>query len=132
MTDSEYLQKVLQLSKNGATYTDLIHAIIDDEISIEDAQPFIDELIASQLLVHNLEPSIKNILENNQSTTDLNALLSSHIHMLLNRLIPANQLLHELLIYDFFFRYYKSVEMKKGKEKCHSETRLAIEFEINY
>jgi thiopeptide-type bacteriocin biosynthesis protein len=59
-------------------------------------------------------------------------LLSSHIHMLLNRLIPANQRLHELLIYDFLFRHYKSVEMKKGKEKYHSETRLAIEFEINY
>jgi len=53
-------------------------------------------------------------------------------HMLLNRLIPANQRLHELLIYDFLFRHYKSVEMKKGKEKYPSETRLAIEFEINY
>lgn len=58
VTDSEYLQKILQLSKNGASYTDLIHVIIDDEISIEEAQPFIDELIASQILVHNLEPSI--------------------------------------------------------------------------
>lgn len=58
VTDSEYLQKILQSSKNGAAYTDLIHAIIDDEISIEEAQPFIDELIASQILVHSLEPSI--------------------------------------------------------------------------
>lgn len=58
VTDSEYLQKVLQLSKNGATYTDLIHAIIDDEITTEDAQPFINQLIASQILVHSLEPSI--------------------------------------------------------------------------
>lgn len=58
VTDSEYLQKILQLSKSGATYTDLIHAIIDDEISTEEAQPFIDQLIASQILVHNLEPSI--------------------------------------------------------------------------
>lgn len=58
VTDSEYLQKILQLSKNGVTYTDLIHAIIDDEITTEDAQSFIDQLIASQILVHNLEPSI--------------------------------------------------------------------------
>lgn len=58
VTDSECLQKILQLSKNGASYIELIHAIIDDEITTEDAQPFIDELIASQILVHNLEPSI--------------------------------------------------------------------------
>ena len=58
VTDSLYLQKVLQLSKNGATYTDLIHAIIDDEVTAEEAQLFIDQLIASQILVHNLEPSI--------------------------------------------------------------------------
>jgi lantibiotic biosynthesis protein len=46
VTDSEYLQKILQLSKNGASYTDLIHTIIDDEISTEEAQSFINQLRA--------------------------------------------------------------------------------------
>lgn len=58
VSDSEYLQKILDLSKNGTSYTALIDVLIDDEISIEESQTFIDELIASQLLVHDLEPSI--------------------------------------------------------------------------
>lgn len=35
-------------------------------------------------------------------------LLSSYIHMFINRLIPSQQRLHELLIYDFLFRCYAS------------------------
>jgi thiopeptide-type bacteriocin biosynthesis protein len=35
-------------------------------------------------------------------------LVSSHVHMLLNRLIPANQRLHELVIYDFLSRQYQA------------------------
>lgn len=35
-------------------------------------------------------------------------LVSSHAHMLLNRLIPAHQRLHEVVIYDFLFRQYQA------------------------
>jgi len=35
-------------------------------------------------------------------------LMSSYIHMLLNRLIPADARLHELVLYDFMFRHYQS------------------------
>ncbi|NVO85879.1 lantibiotic dehydratase [Hymenobacter terrestris] len=38
----------------------------------------------------------------------LAALLSSYIHMLLNRLIPADARLHELVLYDFLYRHYDS------------------------
>lgn len=34
--------------------------------------------------------------------------LSSYIHMMLNRLIPSQQRLHELVMYDFLCRYYQS------------------------
>jgi len=36
------------------------------------------------------------------------SLLGSYIHLLLNRLIPAQQRLHELVVYDFLYRYYVS------------------------
>ncbi len=38
----------------------------------------------------------------------LNSLLTSYIHMLVNRIVSANPRLHELVIYDILFTYYKS------------------------
>lgn len=41
--------------------------------------------------------------------------LSSYIHMMMNRLFRSKNRMHELLIYDFLSRYYKS-EMAKQKK----------------
>lgn len=43
-----------------------------------------------------------------QLGVNLNNLASSHVHMLLNRLITDNQRLHEMVIYDFLFRQYQA------------------------
>ncbi|OGX90174.1 lantibiotic dehydratase [Hymenobacter coccineus] len=40
------------------------------------------------------------------------ALLSSYVHMLLNRLLPADARLHELVLYDFLFRHYQSQQAR--------------------
>lgn len=96
VTDSQYLQKVLQLSKNGASYTGLIHAIIDDEISTEEAQPFIDQLIASQILVHNLEPSITGDNFTKQIINVLEKIEDEHIAKLTNDLKEIKTLIESL------------------------------------
>ncbi|MCW3464757.1 lantibiotic dehydratase [Chitinophaga nivalis] len=44
-------------------------------------------------------------------------LLSSHIHMLLNRLFTSRQRLHELVMYDFLYRYYHSRCCRMQKEQ---------------
>jgi thiopeptide-type bacteriocin biosynthesis protein len=44
----------------------------------------------------------------------LESLLSSYIHMLLNRLFRSKNRQHEMVLYDFLNRYYKS-EIAKGK-----------------
>ena len=44
----------------------------------------------------------------------VNELLKSYLHMMLNRLFRSNNRLHELILYDFMFRYYTS-EIAKEK-----------------
>lgn len=56
--DSEYLQKVLDQAKDGATLEALSQCLVDDEITLDVAAGFIEELVGSQLLVSELEPSV--------------------------------------------------------------------------
>ncbi len=55
---SEYLQKVIEKAKPGARLSDLGDLLVDDEITKEEAMEFIHELVASQLLISELEPSV--------------------------------------------------------------------------
>jgi thiopeptide-type bacteriocin biosynthesis protein len=57
------------------------------------------ESIVAQIFSLN----VKNELER-----PLNDLMSSYIHMMCNRLFKSKQRLHELVVYDFMERFYKS------------------------
>jgi len=56
--NSEYLQLILRKAESGAFISDLTSLLIDDEITKEEAEFFINELIDSQILFSELEPSV--------------------------------------------------------------------------
>ncbi|WP_422860342.1 lantibiotic dehydratase family protein [Flagellimonas sp. S174] len=56
--DSEYLQKVLSKSKPGAHLKSLVKLLVEEDIPRMDAENFIEDLVNSQLLVSELEPSV--------------------------------------------------------------------------
>lgn len=55
---SKYLEKVLDKTKNGLLLNDIIDLLIDDENSENDVVEFVEELIDSQILTNELEPSV--------------------------------------------------------------------------
>jgi len=55
---SDELEQVLHFSKEGKTIFQIAEILINDEISLEDASEFIDELIENQVLVSELEPTV--------------------------------------------------------------------------
>jgi len=69
-----------------------------------------------------IKQSVSDILEYaklNELQVSLNSLISSHIHMMLNRLFRTQQRKHELILYDYLYRYYDS-EIKREKNKDNS------------
>ncbi|MDR2586498.1 MAG: lantibiotic dehydratase family protein [Prevotellaceae bacterium] len=55
---TEYLSRLLTAAKEGVTVEQLASILVDDEISRSEAIEYIDELINSQVLVSELEPSV--------------------------------------------------------------------------
>ncbi|MDQ1349856.1 MAG: lantibiotic biosynthesis protein, partial [Acidobacteriota bacterium] len=55
---SEYLQQVLEKATNGAYLRELAQVLVSEEITLEEAQEFLNELVSSQVLVNQLEPAI--------------------------------------------------------------------------
>ena len=57
-----------------------------------------------------MKPIIESIL---RKKINKEKLLSDYIHMMVNRFFRDKQRLHELVCYDFLYRYYSSVNAKK-------------------
>ncbi|MDQ8013225.1 MAG: lantibiotic dehydratase family protein [Flavobacterium nitrogenifigens] len=78
--DSVYLQKVLKATEKGMLMKDIIDLLVNDENSFEEVNSFVDELIYSQILISELEPSatgiefldhIKSVLLKIENSNDL-------------------------------------------------------------
>lgn len=64
----------------------------------------------------SLRPVADGIIENlasNQPRLSLDNLMSSYIHMLMNRLFKSKNRLNEMVCYDFLYRYYKSLTARE-------------------
>ncbi|MGS2764959.1 thiopeptide-type bacteriocin biosynthesis protein [Sinomicrobium sp. M5D2P9] len=63
-------------------------------------------------------PVVQGILKYNEEKTlevPLNDLMGSYIHMLMNRLFKSKNRMHEMVCYDFLYRYYRSSIARKQK-----------------
>ncbi|MCC8199436.1 MAG: hypothetical protein LIP06_12945 [Tannerellaceae bacterium] len=74
------------------------------------------------LLIHLKSSNSKyTILQINEKlkkeNLDIEYLISSYIHMMMNRIFRSRNRVHELIIYDFMDRYYKS---KVARSKYNS------------
>jgi len=61
-----------------------------------------------EIYSHNLRPIAKRILQQKENLK-LDNLISSFIHMTMNRLFVSKNRFHEMVVYDFLYRYYKSM-----------------------
>lgn len=70
-------------------------------------------------VIKNKEVSTVKIIEEikiHKKNVELDIFLNSQIHMLMNRLFKSKARLHEMVIYDFLYRYYDSVNSRQDKK----------------
>ena len=106
----------MQMDRKFRTHREIINKVLNaknDET--RDLQPLFELLRQKS---ENTTPWISEILkiqQNRQLQLPLNDLLASYIHMLLNRLFKNKQRIHEMVIYDFMWRTYRS-ELAQKKQ----------------
>ncbi len=75
-----------------------------------------DYLLLLDVLIEKSEqitPCVDAILNREEFEIDLDNLLASYIHMLMNRLFKSRNRIHEMVCYDFLHRYYLSSKARK-------------------
>jgi len=85
--------------------------------------PFIKEHIE---LIKPITAEILSLKENNQLDVTFENLMGSYIHMIMNRIFISKQRVHEMVIYDFLYRYYKSTIARQSQR-----SRIQVELVKN-
>ncbi|MES2568165.1 MAG: lantibiotic dehydratase [Bacteroidota bacterium] len=75
---TSYLKLILEESQKGLTQLQLAKLLIDDDITEADAINYLDELIASQILVNQLEPALTGIDYYDSIILRLDSIQSEH------------------------------------------------------
>ena len=116
----------IQLDKKYRNHYKLIDKMMKLNISESDEWKPLEELLINRSLLIN--PLFQQILnEQNKGKLEINIvdLISSYMHMSLNRLFLTKQRFHEMIIYYFLIKYYNSaIARQKYTVKNYNKTLL--------
>jgi thiopeptide-type bacteriocin biosynthesis protein len=90
----------------------IVESVLNDTFEKKD---FVSLFNPIKKRTKTLTPVIKQIKMKLKKDQNLNELIKSYIHMMLNRLFLSKNRFHELILYDFMNRYYRSEIAKKHK-----------------
>ncbi len=96
-----------QISDKFRLHRNQMGMVLGDENT---AYPFLAPLQERSENNRPLVASLREMHMNAQLEVPVTSFISSLVHMSMNRIFTANQRLHEMVIYDLLFRYYKSLQ----------------------
>lgn len=115
-----------QLSKKFTKYRVKIDQFLTDDGLQQDIIGSLFPLIEERS-IRNL-PVIKSIMQiERRLDVSIKDLLPSYIHMHCNRLFKSKQRVHEMVIYDLLYQYYKSNMARKKYEQIGVPRKAIIE-----
>jgi thiopeptide-type bacteriocin biosynthesis protein len=112
----------LQLDKKFRKERPHINRLMNGD---EEFKPIYDLVRVKSGKIKSITNKILLLDGKNELERPLDDFMGSYIHMLCNRLFKSKQRLHELVIYDFMSRYYKSEIAKAKHQKKEKEKKEA-------
>jgi thiopeptide-type bacteriocin biosynthesis protein len=106
-----------QLSERYRKYRSMITGLLDNEIEPWDKKSLPGILEKRTKASQEDVKAILDLYETDKMDVLIEDLLSSLIHMSMNRIFRNNNRLHEMVLYDFLFRYYKSTLILAGQQQ---------------
>ena len=101
---------IKQLSNKYRTNKKLINDILfKDKAQESDLKSLFHLLNIRSKNSKHIISEILSIAKEEKLQVSLESLLGSYIHMMMNRIFKSKQRVHEMVIYGFLFRYYKSI-----------------------
>lgn len=100
--ETDYLNRIMKLATNGAPFSTMADILTDGDITIEDAENYIYELIESQVLISDLEPSvttrdfIQNIITVCRNCSDKNSSVNNELQQILFTLESITGMLRDI------------------------------------
>ena len=102
-------QLAKQLSGRFREAKEIISSVLDE--NVHDEYKWMKEILYGRSVrMNDSVRSIQKLYEEDQMEMSKSELLSSLIHMIMNRIFKNNNRLHEMVLYDYMFRYYKGLE----------------------
>lgn len=102
----------IELSMNSTDENEIISA------------PIMKSLFQHEKIVRPLAEEILDKCVENQKLVSTYSLVASYVHMTMNRLFRSQQRLHELVVYDFLYRYYRSTLARKRETSKRSRMKI--------
>ncbi len=107
-----------QLKTKFRKERELINDVMDKSKDGEsDMQPLFELLKQKTIAIRPVVERILELHKQDRLGRGMNDLMGSYIHMLNNRLFKSKQRIHEMVVYDFLWNYYKSEIARQKYDK---------------
>ncbi len=117
-----------QLTNKYRTYRIKVEDILNNKNSFLENMDAIEEIFSNKsATIKKIASAIQELHNEGKLEITIAALLTSYIHMLVNRLIAANPRLHELVMYDMLYTYYKSLIAKEKYSTVNGAFKNKVE-----
>lgn len=113
---NRYLRK--QLEQKYRKDRSVIDNLLDhSKDQTNQMKPLLDLISKRSESIQYIVKEILKLTEDKNETKQINDLMGSYLHMMINRLFKTKQRLHEMVLYDFLHRHYKSEIARKKYSK---------------
>jgi len=115
-----------QLNDKYRSNRNIINSVMKEGTALSgEWQSLLEILAMKSMYIGPIAQEIISLNQGGKLEASFPGLLASYIHMMLNRIIPAEPRTHELVIYDFLCRYYKTQVVVGGIKPAMNDNSAA-------